>query len=126
MAVPPDVQPLPPLPHKPPSRLLHILNSSITLTLPTINSTIYSTVTQNYIDSFIQSKSSKCPIESSKNCKINKNDLCLINLNSPCKVDSMDDSHLWSYNKEEQSVVQPLLLTKWMDLIHEIIDLYNH
>ena len=126
MAISPDTRPLPPLPREPPSRLLRIPNSSIILTLPTISSTIYSTVTANFIKSYMQSKPSKHPTEPSKNYKNDKNSTCLINSSLPYKKDSMDGSHPWSYNNEGRSIDRPLPLTRWTDPIHEIIDLYNH
>jgi len=55
-----------------------------------------------------------------------KNVICSTNLNSHYRMDYMDNSRLWLYNKEIRLDDRPLLLTQWTDLIHEIIDLYNH
>jgi hypothetical protein len=125
MDISPDIRPLPLLPHETPSRLLHIPNSSIILTLPMTNFTIYSTATLNYIVSYMESKSFKHPIEPLKNYNIDKNNTCSTNLKSPYKVDSMDASHLWSCNNGGQPIDRPLLLMQWTDPICEIIDLYE-
>jgi hypothetical protein len=121
MVISPDIRPLPPLPHEPPSCLLCIPNLSITLTLPTISSTIYLMATQNYIASYMESKSSKHPTKPLGNYYSDKNNTCSTNSRSPYEMVSMDDSHPWLCNKEAQPAEQ-----RWMDPIHEIIDLYDH
>jgi hypothetical protein len=127
MNISPDIRPLPLCPHEPPSHLLRIPNSSIILMLPTINFTIYSTATLNYIVSYMESKSSKPPTEPSGNCNINKSSTCSTNLKSPYEVDSIDNSHPWSCNNENQPAEQTLHLMQWTDpdLILKIIDLYK-
>ena len=93
---PPSIpQSLPPLLKLDPSRLLHILNSKSSFSLPTTDSMLYSKTMRNFIALSILSNLSTSPTTVSKKFESNRNNLLLASSNLPSTKDSSNVSNLW-------------------------------